>query len=104
MIKAYGMVYLTEDDMSNPEIHGKYLMVDSLDWTKQVEQGYFTKQLALPCKHHTVTVGKGIYARTEEFSTSGMTRAEKRKAMYKRKINTRGYPSGFGARNKPTAV
>lgn len=110
MVKAYGLVYVTEEESENTDImlteagDPKYVVMGTEEWDRQAEKGYFSLPIALICKPHSIMLGKGKFQREHVFSTSGMTRVEKRREMYRRKFNTRGYPSGYGARTKPETV
>lgn len=79
MVKAFGLVYLTEEEMEDEELRKKYP----------------DAQLAHP---YTMVYGTGQFAREVTFTSSGYNRKERRALANKRKYNTRGFPSGHNAR------
>lgn len=89
MIKAFGIVYLTEEERENPEIVAKY--------TDKYGKPQYSA--ALPYEKEVWNNG---FSRKETFEHSGYNRKQKRAAMFKRKFNTRGFPSGYGNHNAPT--
>lgn len=62
MIKANGLVYLTEDEWDDEKIRAKY-------------------PGALLAPYHTKRYGKGKFARTERFNCAGMNRRQRRHGM-----------------------
>jgi hypothetical protein len=78
MVKAFGLVYLTEEEMENEKLRKKY--PDAL--------------LARP---YTMLYGTGKFTHEVTFTSSGYNRKERRALANKRKYNTRGFPSGYNA-------
>lgn len=89
MIKAFGMIYLTEDEQENEKLVAKYT------------DRYGNKNF-LAANEYEKEIWSNGFSRKETFVHSGYNRKQKRAAMYKRKFNTRGFPSGFNAHNPPT--
>lgn len=90
MIKAFGCVYLTEEEMENKTIMAKYAPKD---------ERYDTPPLL--ARPYEKEVSYNGFRRTITFGNSGYNRKERRKLMYTRKYNTRGLPAGYGAHTKP---
>lgn len=86
MIKAFGVVYLTEEEQENKKLVNKYA----------------GKYPILTVKPYEKEIWSNGFSRKETFEHSGYNRKQKRAAMYRRKFNTRGFPSGFGEHNTPT--
>lgn len=93
MIKAFGVVYLTEEEQEDEKLVSKYVgkYPDTYD-----------AYPFLTAKPYEKEIWHNGFSRTETFEHSGYNRKQKRASMYKRKFNTRGFPSGFGACNVPT--
>ena len=93
MVKAFGVIYLTEEEQENEKLVNKYVgkYPDTYDSHPFLTANPYEKE-----------IWSNGFSRKETFEHSGYNRKQKRAAMFKRKFNTRGFPSGYGNHNTPT--